>query len=76
MAALESAVLSFGVGFHDLDLSQAFIDVRIENAHAAAFYRRLRMAELRRDQRDIYFTYCRSQFDADRAGYTAILKGR
>jgi RimJ/RimL family protein N-acetyltransferase len=73
-AALESAVLSFGVGFDGLGLSFAHVDVRIGNKHAEAFYRRLGMTEIRRDVQDIYLTYPRSRFDADRAGYLAILE--
>lgn len=73
-AALESAVLSFGVGFDELGLSFAHIDVRIGNEHAEAFYRRLGMTEIRRDVQDIYFTYPRSRFEADRAGYLTILE--
>lgn len=73
-AALESAVLSFVVGFDELGLSFAHIDVRIGNEHAEAFYRRLGMTEIRRDVQDIYFTYPRSRFEADRAGYLTILE--
>lgn len=73
-AALESAVLSFGVGFDGLGLSQALVDVRIGNAQALAIYQRLGMIELRRDDQDIYFTYPRVRFEADRAGYLAILE--
>lgn len=73
-AALESAMLSFGVGFDRLGLSQALVDVRIGNEQAIDLYNRLGMSELRRDDRDIYFTFPRSRFDADRAGYLAILE--
>ena len=73
-AALESAVLSFGVGFDGLGLSQALVDVRIGNAQALAIYQRLGMIELRRDDQDIYFIYPRVRFEADRAGYLAILE--
>lgn len=73
-AALESAVLSFGVGFDVLGLPQALVDVRIGNEHALAIYRRLGMIELRRDAQDIFFTYPRSRFEADRTGYLAILE--
>ena len=73
-AALESAILSFGVGFEGLGLSSAHVDVRIGNEHAETFYRRLGMTEIRRDVQDIFFTYPRSRFDADRAGYLAILE--
>lgn len=74
-AALESAVLSFGVGFESLSLPQAFVDVRIENSQALAIYQRLGMTELRRDDCNIYFTYQRERFIRDRAGYIAILEG-
>lgn len=73
-AALESAVLSFGVGFDGLGLPLAHVDVRVGNEHAEAVYRRLGMTEVRRDDRDIFFTYPRSRFEADRAGYLAILE--
>lgn len=73
-AALESAVLSFGVGFEGLGLSLAHVDVRIGNEQAEAFYRRFGMTEVRRDFKNIYFNYPRSRFDADRARYLAILE--
>jgi len=55
-AALESAVLSFQIGFERLGLRLASIDVRVENTHAEAFYRRFGMTEEKRDARDIYFS--------------------
>ena len=63
-AALESAVLSFGVGFHTLGLDMANVDVRVENIHAKAFYRRFGMTGTHRTERDIFFVYSRAQFDA------------
>lgn len=74
-AALESAMLSFGVGFDGLGLSRALVDVRIGNAQALAIYQRLRMDELRRDDRDIYFTYPRARFEADRSGFLVVIEG-
>ena len=68
-AAQESAVLSFGVGFDGLSLSQALVDVRISNSQALAIDQRPGMDELRRDERDIYFTYPRSRFEAACAGF-------
>lgn len=68
-AALESAVLSFGVGFDALGLHSAIVDVRIANEHAAAFYRRLGMVETHRTDRDIFFNYARERFDTDRTHY-------
>lgn len=73
-AALESAVLSFGVGFDTLGLDTANIDVRKDNTHAEAFYRRLGMTETHRKEHDIYFVYSRAQFDATKDAYLAILK--
>lgn len=75
-AALESAVLSFGVGFDGLDLPMARLDARIGNDRALAFYRRLGMTEMHQTDQDIFFTYSRSRFDADRAHYRAILDQR
>ncbi len=73
-AALESAVLSFGPGFEELGLSRAHTDVRIGNTHADEFYRRLGMTEIRRDDRDIFFTYPHRQSEVDHTGYLAILE--
>jgi len=65
-AALESAVLSFGIGFDTLEMHSAIVDVRVVNEHAAAFYRRLGMVETHRTDQDIFFNYTREQFDTDR----------
>ena len=72
-AALESAVLSFGVGFDDLECERASVDVRVENTHAEAFYRRLSMSETHRIAQDIFFEYPRARFDADRPKFLEIL---
>ena len=74
-AALESAVLSFGIGFLSLGRNTARIDVRKVNTHAEAFYRRLGMIETHRTEQDIYFMYNRARFEADRADYQIILDG-
>lgn len=73
-AALESAVLSFAVGFDCLDLSKAFLHVRVENAHAISFYRRFRMIEIGSDSENIYFEYPRDQFLRDRALHMTMIK--
>jgi RimJ/RimL family protein N-acetyltransferase len=54
-AALESAVLSFGIGFDALGVQLANVDVRVANEHAAAFYRRLGMEETHRIDGQIFF---------------------
>ena len=73
-AALESAVLSFSVGFDMLSLQEAHVDVRIDNNRAFSFYKRLGMTEVHRDERDIFFVYPRTRFEADRADYMATLQ--
>ena len=73
-AALESAVLSFGVGFDALGLHSAIVDVRIANEHAAAFYRRLGMTETHRRDGQIFFAYPRARFAADKEVYLSILE--
>ena len=72
-AALESAVLSFGVGFDTLQYGTAKVDVRVENIHATAFYRRVGMTETHRTAKDIYFSYPRVRFAADRPIYLKLL---
>jgi len=74
-AALESAMLSFAVGFDVLQMGEARVDVRLGNSRAIAVYQRLGMVELRRDDRDIYYAYSRTRFTADRAGYLSTLLG-
>ncbi|MAQ36046.1 GNAT family N-acetyltransferase [Thioclava sp. UBA3469] len=73
-AALESAVLSFGIGFGELDKTVARIDVRHENSHATAFYRRLGMVETGCDMSNIYFDYTRERYETDREHHLAVLK--
>jgi RimJ/RimL family protein N-acetyltransferase len=68
-AALESAILSFGVGFDALGVQLANVDVRVANEHAAAFYRRLGMVETHRTDQDIFFNYTREQFETGRTHY-------
>ena len=73
-AALESAVLVYIAAFEGLGLAKAQFDVRCDNANTLAFHRRFGATETHETDQDIYFTYPRSRFDADRAGYLAILK--
>ena len=75
-AALESAVLSFGVGFGLLDLETAHVDARIDNEHAQAFYRRLKMIETHKSQTDIFFIYSRQQYELDCNRYMTLLSGK
>lgn len=73
-AALESAVLSFGVGFEGLGCKVAHVDVRMRNKHAEAFYRRLGMLETHRTAQDIYFDYESETFKADKAHHMRVIQ--
>lgn len=73
-AALESALLSFGIGFDHLGLKVAKVDVRAKNTHAEAFYRRLGMIETHRTAQDIFFDYPRKLFEEARSTYLQLLK--
>lgn len=54
MAALDSAILSFGVGFDRLGRKSALVEVRRKSAHALAFYRRFGMIETRANDDHVY----------------------
>ena len=73
--ALESALLSFEMGFEQLDRPLALVDVRRDNDHALAFYQRLGMRELRRDEQDIYLAYSREQFRDARDSLWRVVEG-
>jgi len=73
-AALESAVLSFGIGFDVMERAVANVDVRLENKHATSFYERLGMTETHQIEGQIFFTYLRARFDADKEAYYSILE--
>lgn len=72
-AALESAVLSFGLAFDNLALAIGHIDVRKQNSHAISFYRRFGMQETHQDEINIYFKYSKEQYKRQRPAYEAIL---
>lgn len=65
-AALESAVLSFGIGFERLKKRVALIDVRRNNTRALLFYKRFKMRQTGEDARDFYFDYSAEQYAADK----------
>jgi RimJ/RimL family protein N-acetyltransferase len=73
-AALESAVLVYTAAFDGLGVPKAQFDVRRDNATTLAFHRRFGATETHETDSDIYFSYPRGRFDADRAGYLAILE--
>lgn len=73
-AALESAVLSFGIGFDRLGLAEGVLDVRRENTHAQAFYRRFGMRQTGADDTNLYFAFSREDFASRRRALVDILK--
>lgn len=73
-AALESAVLSFGVGFDILGCQIALIDVRKENHRALSFYRRFGMTEIDEDSENYYFELSSRQFAHKRMAFAEILR--
>lgn len=74
-AALESAVLSFGIGFDTLGKSKALVDVRRQNERAHAFYLRFGMNQVDADELNIYFTYSRVRYEADRETHLSVVSG-
>ena len=72
--ALESALLSFEMGFEHLERPLALVDVRRDNGHALAFYQRLGMREIRRDEQDIFLHYTREQFSQTRDGLWRVVE--
>lgn len=72
-AALESAVLSFDVGFGALDKTIADIDVRKDNIGAIRFYRRYGAIETHADDLNLYFTLDKATHLANRTGHLAVL---
>lgn len=73
-AALESVVLSFGVGFDTLGKSRALIDVRRGNGRAIAIYERLGMRRTGEDEINLYFDYTAEKFAMDRPRYMKIIR--
>ena len=74
-AALESSILSLGVGFDILGIDLAKIDVRIDNERARAIYERLGMLEVSRDQEDIHLEYSRGRYYQSKILSSQVLSG-
>jgi len=75
-AALESAVLVYDVGFCSLQCSKAVFDVRKENEKTLNFHKRFGAIQNGEDDLNVYFTYPRERFLADRDQFMAILRER
>ncbi|WP_216094706.1 GNAT family N-acetyltransferase [Blastomonas sp. RAC04] len=73
-AALESAMLSFYIGFGLLALPMALVDVRIENERAASLYRGFGMEETGVDEENIYFHNHRDVFLGRLPEYVKLLE--
>jgi ribosomal protein S18 acetylase RimI-like enzyme len=73
LAALESAILSFGVGFEMLGYKRLVLDVRKRNERALAFYRRIGASEIAEDDLNFYFQYTSDRFFADRQNHLELL---
>ncbi|WP_306120540.1 MULTISPECIES: GNAT family N-acetyltransferase [unclassified Roseitalea] len=73
-AALESAILSFDIAFGPLGLRTASIDARRQNETALRFYRRFGATETGTDDLNVYFTYTRDRFIADRPTHLAVVQ--
>lgn len=73
-AALESAVLIYQVGFDLLGMKKAIFDVRRDNKTTLAFHRRFGATQTHQTESDIFFTYPRTRFHADRDSYMDILR--
>lgn len=74
-AALESAVLVYKIAFDLLDLNTAHFDVRLDNENTLAFHRRFGATETHTSETDVFFTYLRTRYDADRERYMTVLRG-
>ncbi len=73
-AALESAVLSLGVGFDALGIPLAHVDVRRANRRATAFYRRFGMTEVGVDDLNFYFNLAAEDFRASRLAVQRVIE--
>jgi RimJ/RimL family protein N-acetyltransferase len=72
-AALESAVLVYDFAFARLGLQSAVFDVRKDNQRTLSFHRRFGATETGQDEVNLYFTYTRARFLADRPRHWAVL---
>lgn len=74
LAALESAVLIYTLGFDVLQTIRCVFDVRQHNDRTLAFHRRFGAKRTGEDALNIYFEYTRVRFEADRAAHLQAIK--
>lgn len=75
-AALESAILVYDIAFNRLAIERAVFDVRSNNQRTLDFHLRFGATETHRSAKDVFFTYPRARFEADRAGLMDVLQER
>ena len=75
-AALESAVLSFGIGFERTGIATALIEVRKSNTHAIAFYQRFGMLQTAQNTDHLYFEYSKQAHVSSRTAHLETLKAQ
>ncbi|MBF9153056.1 GNAT family N-acetyltransferase [Novosphingobium jiangmenense] len=74
LAALESAILSFGFAFETLGRDLCVLNVRRGNQTAIRFYRRFGMKETGADKENYYFEYSASDYRASAPRLREVLK--
>lgn len=74
LAALESAILSFGFAFETLGMDLCVLNVRRGNQTAINFYRRFGMKETGTDCENLYFEYSASAYRASAPRLREFLK--
>lgn len=74
-AALESACLIYSIAFDILGLERATFDVRRDNERTLAFHERLGAQKTHADELNIYFTYSRVRYVADRGTHLSVVSG-
>ena len=74
-AALESAVLVYRIAFDLLGLRIAQFDVRRDNETTLAFHIRFGATQTHTSETDAFFTYPRTQYDADLERHMVVLRG-
>ena len=74
MAALESAVLIYQIGFNIVGINKCLFDVRKDNQRTLDFHHRFGAVEIRKDDQNTYFELTREQFFSGQIGYQKIIE--
>ncbi len=73
-AALECAYIIYKIAFDELKLSEANFEVSVDNQNTIMFHNRFGAIETNRDSENLFFTYTRDRFEADREAFRNILE--